>query len=90
MRVKFPSLSAPRSIGRLTVRGGLDSMLWLAISIGAVVVATTQIVEHGGFKPGTSAVAFGSRVLLIVPGIVNLIQKWRQGDICWRPRRGSG
>lgn len=90
MRLKLPSSSAPRSIGRLMFRGGLDSMLWAAISIGAVVVATTQIVDHGGFTPQTSVVGFGSRVLLIVAGVANLVQKWRRRDISWRSRRDSG
>lgn len=90
MRLKFPSRSAQRSIGRLTFSGGFDSMFSAAISIGVVAVAVFQIMEPGGFTPRTSIGGFGYRVLLIVLWIANLVQMWRRGDIGWRTRRGGG
>lgn len=86
MRLKFPSRSAPRSIGRLTFRGGLDSMFSAAFNIGCVVVPTVEIWRHGGFTPQTSIIGFSSRVLIVVIFIVVLVQKWKRGEISWRPR----
>ena len=86
MRLEFPSRSAPRSIGRLMFRGGLDSMFSAAFNIGCVVVPIVDIWRHGGFTHQTDIIAFGSRVLIVVFAIVVLVQKWKQGEISWRPR----
>lgn len=85
MRLRFPSRSAPRSIGRLAFSGGLDSMARAALWIGCVIVPTVEIIRHGGFTPQTSIIGFGARVLIVVASIATLIQMWQRGEVSWRP-----